>query len=396
VNGASDSDCWLQRFEVSFEYPVYFTRGVFAPASPVLADAIGRLEPTRRQRALVVVDEGVAGAWPGLGEAIGRYAAAHAARLELVAPPLVLPGGEVAKNDPAQLGALLARLHALRLDRHASLVVVGGGALQDMAGFAAATCHRGVRVVRVPTTVLAQNDAGVGVKSGVNAFGAKNFLGAFAPPFAVIDDFDFLSTLAPRDRRAGMAEAVKVAALRDPAFFTWLEAEAPRLAGGDDAALARLVRRAAELHLAHIATGGDPFERGSARPLDYGHWSAHKLETLSGHRLRHGEAVAIGMALDACYAARAGVLGAGAAGRLLALLEALGLRLFDPALRLEDADGRPAVLAGIEEFREHLGGELTVTLLTAIGKSAEVHALREDGIAEAIGELEARDAGACS
>src|SRR6185312_16684743 len=158
-----------------------------------------------------------------------------------------------------------------------------------------------------PTTVLAQNDAGIGVKNGINAFGAKNMLGTFAAPFAVINDGRFLATLGERDRIAGMAEAVKVALVRDAKFFAWLRAAAPRLAAFDRDAVAQSIRRCAELHLAHIATGGDPFELGNARPLDFGHWAAHKLEVMTDHALRHGEAVALGMALDARYSVEAGL-----------------------------------------------------------------------------------------
>ena len=176
---------------------------------------------------------------------------------------------------------ILAAIDERAVDRHSYVLALGGGALLDVAGYAAAVAHRGVRVIRLPTTVLAQNDAGVGVKNGLNAYGKKNFLGTFAPPWAVIDDELFLTTLSARDWRAGTSEAVKVALLRDAAFFAELERLAPAVAERDLGAMRALIRRCAELHLAHIAGGGDPFEMGCARPLDFGHWSAHKLERLS-------------------------------------------------------------------------------------------------------------------
>ncbi|HSP80035.1 MAG TPA: 3-dehydroquinate synthase, partial [Myxococcaceae bacterium] len=267
---------------------------------------------------------------------------------------------------------LLAKLDELALDRHSFILAIGGGAMLDLVGFAAATAHRGIRLVRVPGTVLAQADAGLGVKNGVNAFGKKNFLGTFAPPFAVLNDSLLLETLSLRDKRSGMAEAVKVAAIKDPILFEWMEAHAEALARAEPEALAVLVRGAAELHLRHIATSGDPFELGSARPLDFGHWAAHKLEVLSEFRLRHGEAVALGIALDTAYSVECGLLEPAARERVVGLLEALGFRLWDEALALERA-GRPCVLDGLDEFREHLGGELTVTLLSAIGQGVEVH-----------------------
>ncbi|HLV21334.1 MAG TPA: 3-dehydroquinate synthase [Polyangiaceae bacterium] len=364
-----------QRIVVRLDYPVVFTEDVLAPEQSVLSEVIGRLEPHKRQRCFFVIDDGVARAWPHLTERIRRYVLAHAERLELVGEPLVVPGGEACKNDARGVDRVHRAVHELKLDRHATIVVIGGGAVLDMVGYAAATAHRGVRLVRLPTTVLGQNDSGVGVKNGINAFGKKNFLGCFQAPFAVVNDAAFLSTLSDRDRRAGMAEAVKVALIRDAAFFAWLEQHAPELRRFEPRALAELVERGARLHLEHIRTSGDPFELGTARPLDFGHWSAHKLESLTDFELRHGEAVAIGVALDTLYSVRAGHLRAAEGARVLRLLEELGLPIWHPALELGRALGRRAVLQGLEEFREHLGGELTLTLLAAIGAGFEVHEL---------------------
>jgi 3-dehydroquinate synthase len=246
--------------------------------------------------------------------------------------------------------------------------------------------------VRVPTTVLGQNDSGVGVKNGVNAFGVKNLLGTFAPPFAVLNDASFLRTLHPRDRIAGIAEAVKVALIRDGMFFEWLESQVDALRACVPEATARMIRRCAELHMRQIAHGGDPFETGSARPLDYGHWSAHKLEALTAHELRHGEAVAIGLALDTRYSVQIGMLEAGLEERIIDLLKGLGFYLWHPALERRDAEGRWVILEGLREFREHLGGELTVTLLRGIGQGEEVHVMDEDEIVRAIAWLRHREA----
>lgn len=382
----------VQRFSVTFEYPVYFTRALFDPENPVFREALVGAPDAglRAQRFAVVIDAGVEAAWPRLRQEILRYAERHREGLDLAAPPRTVPGGEPVKNDPAVVNGLHAWVRELHLDRQSALVVIGGGAVQDAAGYAAATAHRGLRTVRVPTTVLAQNDSGVGVKNGVNAFGVKNFVGTFAPPFAVVNDFDFLATLEPRDRVAGMAEAVKVALIRDPDFFVWLEAHAAALAAFEPGALETLVRRSAELHLEHIATSGDPFEFGSARPLDFGHWAAHKLEALSGYRLRHGEAVAIGIALDARYSVEAGLLPEAELERGAALLERLGLPLWDDALEARDAAGRHLVLQGLDEFREHLGGELTVTLLRGLGRAGDVNEMEEARILAALGWLQRR------
>jgi 3-dehydroquinate synthase len=388
-------DVLLQHFVVPYEYRVVFTRDVFSPENRALADALAgaRRAGSGRHRIFVLVDGGLDQARPGLRAEIARYAAGYADCLDLCAPPEPMIGGEGAKNDPGVITGLQSRFQALKLDRHAFVIAVGGGAMLDAAGYAVATTHRGLRMVRVPTTVLAQNDSGVGVKNGINAFGTKNFLGTFAPPFVVINDIRLLDTLSERDRIAGMAEAVKVSLIRSAPFFGWLEAQAGALRAFDEGAMQTMIRRGAELHLQHIATSGDPFETGSARPLDFGHWSAHKLEGLTRHGLRHGEAVAIGMALDTRYAVEIGMIGEPELDRVCGLMERLGLRLWSDAL-IERGEGvRLRLLDGLDEFREHLGGELTITLLEGIGRGVEVHEVNEDALLRALDWLEARSRG---
>lgn len=375
---------------VEYRHRIYFTRGLFQPGNPLLHDVLVEAGATPRS-AVVTLDAGVAAANPGLAESIERSFAA-AGRVRLAEPPLVLPGGEAAKNSGEAVERVQALIARQAICRHSYVIAVGGGAHLDVVGYAAATAHRGVRHVRVPTTTLAQADSGVGVKNGINAFGRKNFVGTFAPPHAVLNDFELLASLPPRDLRCGYAEAVKVALIRDGAFFADLEAEAEALARFEPTRLERLIHRCAALHAAHIATAGDPFELGSARPLDFGHWAAHKLEQLTNYTLRHGEAVAIGIALDTLYARRLGWLDAASAGRVLALLERLGFALYDPALDARDARGRRLVLEGIEEFREHLGGRLTITLLQGLGRGVEAHELEAGRVAESIEELAARPA----
>lgn len=381
---------YRQRFSVDYDFPVCFTEGLFQPDNPLFRDTLCRLEPDQQHRVLVFVDAGLLAALPGLSGEIEAYFRRYPDRLVLAAAPEAVPGGEAAKNDPALVERLQRRLLDLGIDRHAFVVAVGGGAVLDLIGFVAATTHRGVRHVRVPTTVLAQDDSGVGVKNGVNAFGIKNFVGSFAPPFAVLNDFGLLAGLDPRDKVAGMAEAVKVALIRDRAFFLWLEEEVEALRRFEPRALRRLIRRCAELHMRQIAHGGDPFENGSARPLDYGHWAAHKLEALTRHALRHGEAVAIGIALDARYSVLAGLLPAGEEERVHRLLERLGFTLWHPALRRRTEAGDLALLAGLREFREHLGGVLTITLLAGLGEGIEVHDMEEERILAALDWLEER------
>jgi 3-dehydroquinate synthase len=380
----------LLSIDVRFEYPVHFTRGVFEAANETLAQVIHRKEPRRRHRVLLVLDRGVTDTRPAsFRRDVSRYFELYGID---VAAEIDLPGGEGIKSDPAALEALLSEIDAHRLDRQSFVVIVGGGAVLDMAGYAAAIAHRGLRVVRIPTTVLSQADSGIGVKNGVNAFGKKNFVGTFSPPFAVLNDVRFFETLGRRDILAGMAEAVKVALIRDRMFFQWLRRESASLAAGELGTVAELVRRSAELHLAHIASSGDPFELGSSRPLDFGHWAAHKLESMTNHRLRHGEAVAIGLAIDTLYSAAQGLCREEVSDAVLDTLDRIGLASWDHALDDREDGGRPAVLRGLEEFREHLGGELTLTMLRDIGDAVEINEVDEPLLLSCLDVLRARAA----
>ncbi len=361
-----------QSFNVKFEYRVHFTSGLFQDTNPLLGEFLrGRTVAGTRQKILFVIDAGVSDAHPSLEKSIRRYFSRHEA-VGLVDKMLIIPGGEDAKNDPALFDRLVSAIDKEGIDRHSYLAAIGGGAVLDLAGYAAAVSHRGIRHIRIPTTVLSQNDSGVGVKNGINHFAKKNFLGSFAPPAAVFNDADFLGTLTDRNWRSGIAEAVKVALIKDAAFFDWIEAHAGELVKRDLPVMNQLIKRCAELHLEHIA-GGDPFELGSSRPLDFGHWSAHKLEQLTGFGILHGEAVAMGIALDSMYSAESGRLTTAKARRIVTLLKALGFAVTHPLMQVTGDDS--PVLKGLQEFREHLGGRLTIMLLPDIGKGEEVHEL---------------------
>jgi 3-dehydroquinate synthase len=374
-----------QSFAVHYAYPVFFVRDAFGGGEAALLSVLRAAGPGPH-RLLAALDGGLLRADPGLPARLARFADRHAALVELVAAPLVLPGGEACKQDLAAVEALHRAVERHRICRQSLLLAIGGGAVLDAAGFAAATAHRGVRLVRMPSTVLAQNDAGIGVKNAVNRLGRKNFAGSFAPPFGVVNDLALLATLPARERIAGIAEAVKVALIRDAAFFETLHANRLRLAALEPEATEQMIVRCAELHLDHIRAGGDPFELGSARPLDFGHWSAHALEELSGGSIRHGEAVAIGVALDSLYAARVGLLDELSCRRIVATLEDLGFVLAHPALAQLDVE------AALAAFREHLGGRLTITLIRAIGRSVDVGAIDAAAMRASIARLLRRSA----
>lgn len=375
---------------VQFQHRIDFTHGAFDPKNltlrDLIADACALDGPAR---VLVLLDSGVAESNPALAGSIPRYFAAHADTVTLMTDPICLPGGEPCKNNWALVEKIWQAIEYFKICRHSYIIAIGGGAFLDLAGFGATTAHRGIRLIRMPTTSLSQGDGGVGVKNGVNYFGKKNWVGTFSVPFAVVNDLDFITSLPPRACRDGIIEAIKVALIRDRSFYDYLMANGPALGRLETRPLEMTIRRSAENHVEHIATSGDPFEYGSARPLDFGHWAAHKLEQISRFSVSHGEAVAVGMAVDLLYSVQVGILPRTTAEGILSLMETVGFSLWSDFLNAEER-GRPVILAGLEEFREHLGGRLTITLIPAIGEKLEVNEVDESAILRAIDELRRR------
>jgi len=344
-----------QSFTIKFEYKVFFTSGLFSPANPLFNDFLNGISTGNNPRKILfVIDQGFIDAGNDVITEIRTYFKVHHA------------------------------VHTCKIDRHSYIAAIGGGSVLDLVGYAAAVSHRGIRHIRIPTTVLSQNDSGIGVKNGINYFGKKNFLGTFAPPVAVFNDQEYLKTLNERHWRSGISEAVKVALIKDPEFFHWIEHNAVALVERDMDTMNYLIKRCAELHMQHIA-GKDPFESGSSRPLDFGHWSAHKLEQLSNFEILHGEAVSMGMALDTVYSNLSGHLTDTESRRILDLLIKLGFELSHPIMQISASNS--AILSGLEEFREHLGGELTIMLLNGIGKGLEVHQIDNEILIKASGYL---------
>jgi 3-dehydroquinate synthase len=370
-------------FAVPFVHRLRFTEDVFGADQEVLAEL---LEPSGEAPARVQfwLDEHVSETTPHLRARIYGFVEAHADRLMMPGNIQLVPGGEAVKNDIHIVERMLKCIHAADLDRRSYVIVIGGGAVLDAVGFAAALAHRGIRLVRLPTTTLAQADSGVGVKNAVNLFEQKNWVGTFAVPWGVVNDATLLETLPDRDFRCGFSEAVKVALLKDAAAFDEICRLAERIRRRDPRAAAPVIRRSAELHLEHITTGGDPFEALEARPLDFGHWSAHKLEVLSNFALRHGEAVSIGVAIDTVYSSLVCGLPPSDAERTLECLVRLGLPLAHPAL--EDTG---ALFDGLEQFRQHLGGRLTLTMLPRIGCKIDVHEVDRPAMQKAIHRVSA-------
>ena len=364
-------------FTVAFRHRLRFTHDVLGADSEVLIRLLESSEGLI-PRVQFWLDEHVANANPDLRQRLHSIARRNTDKFQVVGNVQIVPGGEAVKNDVHILERMLKVFHEADLDRRSYVVVIGGGAVLDAVGFAAAIAHRGLRLIRIPTTTLAQADSGIGVKNSVNLFEKKNWLGSFAVPWGVINDRSLLTTLSDRDFRCGFSEAVKVSLLKDPDFFERILSNADAIVARGDACWS-VIQDSANWHLKHITAGGDPFEMLEARPLDFGHWSAHKLEAMSHFELRHGEAVAIGVAVDTVYSSLVHGLPESEADRVLQSLERLKLLNDHPTLRRTDE-----LFQGLEEFRQHLGGRLTVTMLSEIGRPIDVHEVDRGRMKEAI------------
>lgn len=372
-----------QSFSVAYAYKLYFTNDIFNAENTLFRDIMATYKPNSRTKVLFIIDDGVVNKHKDLVSKINSYCSTHQKTIQLT-QRIIVKGGEDAKNSEESIDKVLKGINENGICRHSFVVAIGGGAVIDMAGYAAAIAHRGVKLIRIPTTVLSQNDAAVGVKNSVNVFGKKNFIGTFAPPYAIINDSKFLTTLEQRDWIAGVAEAIKVALIKDASFFDYVRKHTRELREREMEAMQYTIYRCAEMHMQHIATGGDPFESGSSRPLDFGHWAAHKLEHMTNYSLRHGEAVAKGMALDVTYAHLMGLIPAQVLDQIIAVMQQIG---FDLQIPLKTDAEINELLKGIQEFREHLGGELTITLINGIGRKHDVHHIDMEVMKEAISKL---------
>ena len=272
----------------------------------------------------------------------------------------VIPDGEQYKTVATWQG-IIDRLVGLQARRDACLIALGGGVVGDITGFAAAAYMRGVRFLQAPTTLLAQVDASVGGKTGVNHVRGKNLIGAFHQPAAVVIDSATLDTLPAREFNAGLAEVVKYGAICDAPFFDWLETHADRIALRDAAAIDELIRRSVENKAAVVA--GDEKESGVRALLNFGHSFGHALESETAYSaFLHGEAVAIGMVTAAGLSERRGLCPPGTAMRLETLL-----RRFDLPVRIPAELDLARLAAALELDKKAVASGLRLVLLEAIG-----------------------------
>jgi 3-dehydroquinate synthase len=274
---------------------------------------------------------------------------------------VILPDGEAHKTL-ANTARVLDVLVANRFARDCAVLALGGGVVGDLAGFAAACYQRGVAFVQLPTTLLAQVDSAVGGKTGVNHPGGKNLIGAFHQPRLVIADTDTLSTLPPRELRAGLAEVIKYGLIADAGLFDWLETHIEELLAAEPAALTHIVRRSCEIKAEIV--GRDEREQGERALLNLGHTFGHAIEAATAYReWLHGEAVGAGLVMAAAMSRECGLLAASEVERIQRLVERAGLPTRVPSVR------SGAVLDHMRIDKKVLGGRLRLVLLRGIGEA---------------------------
>jgi len=326
-------------------YPIHIGRGLLPRAGDLLDVRAG-------SRAVIVANAVVA------AHHLHPLKAALRAR-SVQADVVLLPDGEAHKNA-ATLDDLLTRLLELRVERKSLLIALGGGVVGDIAGFAAAIYQRGIPFVQVPTTLLAQVDSSVGGKTGINHPLGKNMIGAFWQPRAVLIDTDCLRTLPAREVTAGLAEVIKYGAIRDAAFFDWLEANAAKVAAGDGDAQLHAIHESCRIKAEVV--GADEREAGERAILNFGHTFGHAIEAEQGYGTwLHGEAVAAGMVLAARLSERVCGLAAADARRVRDLVGAVGLPVAPPPISGE----RWRTLMGRD--KKVADGRIRFVLLKALG-----------------------------
>ncbi|OGA37796.1 MAG: 3-dehydroquinate synthase [Betaproteobacteria bacterium RIFCSPLOWO2_12_FULL_65_110] len=292
---------------------------------------------------------------------------------------IVLPDGEAYKNWET-LNAVYDRLLEAHCDRQATLIALGGGVIGDLAGFAAATYQRGVPLIQVPTTLLAQVDSSVGGKTAINHPRGKNMIGSFHQPLAVLADVDTLATLPERELRAGLAEVIKHGLIRDLGFFEWIEANIARLLARDPEALIHAVRRSCEIKAEIVAI--DERETGARALLNLGHTFGHAIETAKGYGVwLHGEAVAAGMAMAADLSRRLGSLSAEDAGRVAALLERAGLPVAVSGI------AAPRFIELMSVDKKAAAGRIRFVLLDRIGSAVLRGDVPQDALQATLGAM---------
>lgn len=338
-------------------YPVYVAPGALADLPEIVAAHCG-------SRAVALITDTAVGrqyeAWEsGRNPAWASSASGERAAHEWATRLSVQPGEKFKTRDT--WANLTDALLDAGFGRDSALIGLGGGVVGDLTGFVAATYHRGIPFMLVPTTLLAMLDASVGGKTGVDTSHGKNLIGAFHPPVAVVADPATLRSLAEAEFRSGLTEAVKHGLITDAGYLAWIEANSAALLARDLPALEILIRRSVEIKAGVVAS--DERESGPRAMLNAGHTVAHALEQVSGYQLLHGQAVGLGLLAECVMAERAGILPAGSGTRVAALLEQFGL-----PVRVTFRTNAERVRQAMARDKKNVAGEFRFAVPLEVGR----------------------------
>jgi len=361
----------IQTFKVNYKYKIYFTDDLFDKKNKLLFN-IFKNDKKNNKKLIIIIDKNITYYHSKIVENIKDFFKTNEMNIILQCNPILITGGEKVKNHYMIIKYLYNIIHKYKICRQSYIMTIGGGSLLDAVGFASSTAHRGVKLIRIPTTTLSQDDSGVGVKNGINFDGKKNFIGTFHVPNVVINDYKILKSLSNKDWMSGISEAIKVALIKDKSLFEYIYSNKNNIIKREDNIVKHIIFKSAKLHADHISKQGDPFEILSSRPLDFGHWAAHKLETLTKFKISHGEAVAIGIALDVTYSYLINLLNKSEWKKIIEILINLNFKIYIKEMSRIKND-KFIIFDGLSEFQEHLGGRLTITLLKKIGLGFNVN-----------------------
>ena len=346
-------------------YPVYVAPGLISGVGSLIAERL----PSASNCAIVTSEN----IWGLHGEALANSLEEAGFEADIV----LVPDGEEAKSW-GETARLLGELLDRGFDRRSALIAFGGGAVGDLAGFAAAIYLRGIGLVQVPTTLLAQVDSAIGGKAAVNHPKGKNLIGAFKQPGLVASDPELLASLPEREIRSGLAEVVKYGVIADSELFRKVEEQGDALQDAEPLALTEVVKRCTAIKVGYVEE--DERDLGGIRAaLNYGHTLGHAVETLSAPRMRHGEAVAIGMGFAGRISVGLGLMEEGELERQQDLLASLGLETGIPDLKLDD------ILDALSRDKKVEGGSVRFVLPTGIGTAPVIRPIDETLIVRELG-----------
>lgn len=363
-----------QSFQVTFKYNIIFTHDIFNIKNPTL---IKTLNIKNRKKIIIFIDKNVYKTNKIINTQLTNYIKNNEKYIKLVCDPILITGGEKIKNHYTLVKYAYKLIDTYKICRQSYILAIGGGTLLDLIGFVASTAHRGIKLIRIPTTTLSQDDSGVGVKNGINFTNKKNFIGAFSTPYAVINDFNLLNSLKDENFIEGFSEAIKVALIKNKKLFFLIKNNTTKILNREKKITEKIIYECAKIHAKHISKKGDPFEVKSSRPLDFGHWAAHKIESLSKYKISHGKSVAIGLALDCTYSYLLKLLKKDDWKDIIKTIINLKLPIYSKELSFIE-NKKNLLFNGLEEFREHLGGKLTITLIKSIGKKIDTHHINKN------------------